>query len=313
MRPRDVLAQHLDLIETLGDGVHTPLGRYLNRVAVLDKMVTKGEVAPVIARGLRQARAYQIAEPMTPVINARAAAMHDLTKVGEDCSPPRPAGFVVFEAPIEYTELRGRLQILHALCWGQAADPQGTPGYVVSTFNDLARKPDEIAAKTPDARDHIGRWHGISTYWMPRGLRIGPEWIEPDAKAMARVAADGDSAYAVRSMMRAMLALWDLLDETLSTHTTGHVDRAAHRLAARRKLPSEVTVITLRREAQPVLRPGTGTSPSYRQWIEGVHRRYWVGSGPDRHQEWRNTRGFWWPNNPDLPIKDKPKVNRLSR
>lgn len=312
MRSRDVLTQHLDLIEMLGDGVGTPLARYLNSVALADKLVTKGEIAPVVARNLRRARAYQIVEPMTAVINARAEAMHELDRVGDDHRPPRPAAFVVFETPIEYTELRGRMQIVHALCWGQAADQRGNPGYVVTTFNDLDRKPDEIAEMTPDFREHFGRWHGISTYWLARSMRIGPEWISPTEETALRIVSEGDTAYPVRSIMRAVLALWDLLDETISTHTAGRVDRAAHRLLKRHKLPSEVTVITLRREAQPVLRPGTGTPLDHRVWVEQFSRLQWVGSGANRRQERRNVRGHW--RGPeDAPVEDRPKVNRLSR
>jgi hypothetical protein len=316
VRPRDVLAQHLDLVAVLGNG-ETSIGRYLTQVAILDKVISKtSSIGPTLAQNLANSRAYMVTEEMTGHVTAYAATMHELTQVGEDIPPPRQCGFVVLEESISWTELRGRTQIMHALCWGPAIDQHGAPGWMVLALNDMARKPDDMSrpvSDDPKLRRAFGRWHGIGTWWLPRGLRIGPEIITPTEEDIARVVAEGDTPYPTRNMARAFLALWGLLDETISTHTHERSDRAIMRLAARRKLPTEVTVITLRREAQPVQHPGTGTSPSYRQWIDGVRRRYWVGSGPDRHQEWRNTRGFWWPNNPDLPIKHKPKVNRLSR
>lgn len=315
MRPRDVLAQHLDLADILGNG-NTPACRYLDGLARQDKVISQvSSVAPTIARNVGNARAYLVTEQMTDLVLARVEAMHELTRVGEDYRPSRQCGFVVLEKPIEFRELRGRRTIIHSLTWGPAQDRGGETGWLLTTFNDLYREPDEVAVETdrPELRRLLGRWHGIGTYWLPNGLRVGPSTIPPSPEQEQRMTDEGLTAHGGLNMGCMVLALWGLLDETISTHTHERSDRAIMRLAARRKLPTEVTVITLRREAQPVQHPGTGTSPSYRQWIEGVRRRYWVGSGPDRHQEWRNTRGFWWPNNPDLPIKHKPKVNRLSR
>ena len=167
---------------------------------------------------------------------------------------------------------------------------------------------------TDDAvgRRLMGRWNGIGTYWVPRGLRIGPPILQPSQEDVERVARDGDRAYPARNVVRAYVALWGLLDETISTHTSGHLDRPVMRLAARRKLPTEVTVITLRREAHPVQHPGTGRPLEERIWVEGFRRRYWCGSGADRHQEWRNINGHW--RGPeDAPVSNRPKVNRLSR
>lgn len=317
LRPRDVLAQHLDLIEMLGDGIHTPLAGYLDEVARMDRVVAKGgQVAQVITRNAINARAYWVTAHMTAPIVARADVMRDITPVEDENLPPTPCGFAVFEEPLRFTELRGRTQIVHVITWGPGADQRGDYGWLVQTFNDMFREPDHIAAmidKKLLSSRALGRWHGISTYWLPRGMRIGPALIEPSEEDLRRVAEDGHSAFMTRNIRRDILALWGMLNETLSVHTVEHADRAMGRRMARRKLPSAVTVITLRRKAPPVLHPGTGTSPTHRVWIPGVRRRYWVGSGPERRQEWRTTRGFWWPGDERLPIRDKPKVNRLAR
>jgi hypothetical protein len=317
LRPRDVLAQYLDLVEMLGDGTSTPVARYLDAVAQMDGLVVgKSAVAPILARNLGNARPYWVTGNMTPVIESRAATMPGITQVEDDCAPPRPCGFVVFENPLRYSELRGRQQIVHVIAWGPGLDQDQRPGWLVQTFNDLFREPDQIAEmidKRLMSTRALGRWHGISTYWLPRGMRIGPVTLEPTEEDLRRVAEDGDSAFMTHNVRRDVLALWEMLNETLSTHTVEHADRAMGRRMARRKLSTEVTVITLRRQSQPVRFPGSGTSPSYRQWIPGVRRRYWIGSGADRHQEWRTTRGYWWPGDERLPIKDGPKVNRLAR
>lgn len=315
MLPRDVLRQHLDLVERLGDGVSTSIGRYLNYLAREDKIVTKGDVAPVIARNLHNARATLVTENMNPTIYVRAQYMDDLTAIGVDIAPARPCGFVVLERPLRYTELRGRVQLIHALCWGPAADQNGNMGHIVTTFNDVDREPDEIASLAlADTRLVMGRWHGISSYWLARGLRIGPAWVEPSPEDIAKTAADGDSAYPTLNVRRHVLALWELLNETLPgvEHTVEHGDRPVSRRLGRLGMSTEVSVITLRREARPVLRPGTGTPLDHRVWVDQFPRRQWVGSGADRRQEWRNVRGHW--RGPeDAPIEDRPKVNRLSR
>lgn len=314
MRPRDVLAQQLDLVDILGSG-DTPVCRYLDGLARQDKVISQvSSVAPTIARNVGNARAYLVTEQMTDLVLARVDAMPELTKVGEDYLPPRQCGFVVLEKPIEFRELRGRRTIIHSLTWGPAQDQDGDTGWLLTTFNDLYREPDEIAAETdrPELRRLMGRWHGIGTYWLPLGLRVGPSPIPPTPEQEQRMTALGITATAGLNMGCMILALWGLLDETISTHTSGRVDRPVLRLASRRKLPTEVTVITLRREAQPVQHPGTGTPLDERIWVDPFRRRYWCGSGPDRRQEWRNINGHW--RGPeDAPVSNRPKVNRLSR
>lgn len=321
IRPRDALTQHLDLIETLGEG-DTLLGRYLDNVAQADHAVRRGgRVAPAVARNLTDARAYLITEPMLPLIDHRATEMSEVTQIGDDIPPPRPRGFAVLEAPFRYTEVRGHPELVHALCWGPAADQDGHTGWLIQTLNDMAREPDYFAissmkeADNPQFRYLFGRWHGISAYWFPRRARVGAATICPTEDDIARISAEGEVAQSMRNMNRVILALWELLNETIpgATHTVERGDRALSRRLARRKLATEVTVITLRRETQPVQHSGTGTSPDHRTWVEGFPRRYWVGSGADRHQEWRNVRGHWWPSDEALPILDRPKVNRLVR
>lgn len=319
LRPRDVLTQHLDLLELLGNGA-TPLGGYLDKVAQFDGVVgEQTRIAPHLAQDVRNARAYLIAEHMTAQINARAAGMSEITRVGiEEYRPSRPQGFVVFEEPLRYIEVRGREQIIHVLTWGTTTNSvDGATGWLVQTYNDLDREPDEIAAMdvARGARRVIGRWHGISTYFLPRDMRVGPEFNQPTAEHLERLKSEGVDGCPVRNMHRHVIALWALLNETISVHTTHgreSFDRPTARWAKRRKLPTEVTVVTLRRAAQPVQSPGTGTPLDHRVWVDGFRRRYWCGSGADRHQEWRNVGGHW--RGPEgAPVENRPKVDRLSR
>lgn len=311
----DVLAQHLDLVETLGDGRSTRLAEYLDKVAELDSVVRPGgHIAHVIARNLRDARPYWVTANMTAPIDLRAVDMRDTTRLDEETAPPRKWGFAVFEEPIRFTELRGRQIIMHVVAWGPSADQDNHPGYLVQTFNDLYREPDEIAAMmNPVTRNFVGRWHGISSYWMPMGLRIGPNVLEPTKLDRQRVEAEGDVAFITRNTGRVILALWQMLGETLSDHSIERAPRAQARRMARAELPGEVTVITLRRKSPPVVNPGTGTSPGHRTWVEDYPKWVWVGSGADRRRERRIIAAHWWPKDPSLPIRIKPKVNRLAR
>jgi hypothetical protein len=314
MRPRDVLVQHLDLTEILGNG-NTALGKYFDSLATLDKVITQGSsVAPFIAQNLKNSRAYLIAAQMTAPINTLAGTMHDQSTIGEDYVPPRPCGFAVLEEPITYTELRGRNQIVHAVSWGPIADQQGNSGWLMVSYNDMQRHPDDIAVLVDDTviRRLLGRWHGIGVYFVSRGMRVGPKVLQPSEDQIMEVAADGDTAYPSLNPCRVFAALWGLLNDTITTHTTEGADRAVSRLAARHQLPTEITVITLRREAHSVQNPGSGSPLMERIWVDGFRRRYWCGSGTDRHQEWRNIGGHW--RGPeDASVVDRPKVNTLVR
>lgn len=321
LRPRDVLAMHLDITEMIGDG-NGAFGRYLDVLARYDYQITsKGNIGPIIARGLKQARAYVVTEKMTRFVMNRAEQMSGLEQLGsDDLTPPHPAGFVVLEEPISFVEVRGRTQIIHALAWAPALGVQtGTltkdSGWAVSLFNDMGRQADDIAKSyvgDVSVRRSIGRWHGITSYWLPRQMRVGPSVVHPTEEKAAAVRADGAVPQPTRNIVRDVVSLWFTLNETISVHTSPHLDRKIVRLAARRKLPTEVTVITMRREAPPVLRPGTGAPLEYRTFVDTFRRRYWVGHGAEKHQEWRNVTPHW--RGPaDAPVLQRPKVNRLSR
>jgi hypothetical protein len=313
--PRDALAQHLDIVEIIGTG-DSDMGYYLDQLSALGKVIEKGSrVGQVVAQHLAHSRTYLISAPMTEKINNRATTMPESMIVDENHAPPQPFGFVVLEEPIVYTDLRGKMQIVHTLSWGSSLNQKGQSGWLAMSFNDIWRQPDDISqrfAHDEVLRQKLGRWHGISAYWLLRGKQIGPELLHPTADEQAYVAKDGDNAYPVRNPIRTLVALWDLLAETVSVHTTEHCDRAITRRAARKNLPTDITVITLRRQSQAVKNPGSGTPLDKRIWVAGHRRRYWCGSGPDRHQEWRNISGHW-KGPEEASVTNRPKVNVLVR
>jgi hypothetical protein len=196
---------------------------------------------------------------------------------------------------------------------------------LVVAWNDLRRGRDEVGrdqdeelAKTVGPnRERTGGWAPNLMEFLHPDMRPGPARIEVSDEIRARNEKLGLPVLeeGTLNQVRMIMALWGLMNETISRGEAVEerpVKRQDRRQAERLRLQPAVTVMTLRREADPVLSPGSGSPLEYRVPVEGHTRRYWCGTGADRHVELR-TIGSHWRGPKDAPVRVRPKISRLAR
>lgn len=345
--PRDALRMHVDLRDRL-ENPNGALAHYLRVFArgQYDDERATASIAETVARHLQVARTYLVEPKMIDVTTRRAEDPGHFTGVEQfgRFEAPFALGFCAFGKPLETIEIRGRVQKVVALTWGPAqarfldssAEPKA--GRFVVLWTNVHMAPDQVhedglsgrhpgGARPLDADEEledydpkeyaeaiqvVGGWAPTLMDFIPHDARIGPPRIEvPVEKRQLAVirgsswAREGTTNYA-----RVCAALWELMGETLSTASTPSLDRATQRWAARRaKISTDITVLTLRREARPVLRPGSGKPLEHRVPVNGHRRTYHRGS-PDEftiyiRDHWRGPK--------DAPIRANRKVARLAR
>lgn len=292
MNVRELLGLQVELVEMLGAG--QPLARAVNALADSQDVSREG-VSHSMAQHVLNARVFHVEKNMTPVITNRAANLERIpswSRFGDDHVPPRTCGFVVLDEPVGFPEMRGRWQLAHMLTWGPVlAGVRGRDkkvhGWLVSFWNDIYREPDEVSkellAEYPTETRIFRRWQCITTQFIPHGGVVGPTWmpITAERKLQAEEEFPGDppvTEQEVPNMSRVIAALWQLLSEETAQvrHDVPHSDRPSRRFAERARVDTDVTVVTLRREAQPVEHPGTGKPLDHQVWVIEHWRTYWV-------------------------------------
>ena len=224
-------------------------------------------IGQAMSSGLTHATAYRVEQQMTDLIIERAAGLADDTPMS---SPPRPLGFVVFEKPLTTIELRNRIERIHAITWApaQIAMPSGieTTGLLITTWNDLAREPDEVytEAVAPRVADptfaeqlsHFGRWSLAVIRPLRMFDHVGPADVPTPGTARARLDAEGwtgSVADATTNALRYLSALFDMLSERVpaARSETPEPSRGERKQAKREGLRPEVVTVALRPEYKP--------------------------------------------------------------
>jgi hypothetical protein len=345
--PRDALRMHVDLRDRL-ENPNGVLAQYLRgfvRHQYDDERAT-ASIAETVGRHLQVARTYMVEPKMIDVTTRRAEDPEHFvgTEQFGQFEAPFALGFCAFGTPLDTIEVRGRIQKVVALTWGPAqarfldssAEPRA--GRFVVLWTNVYLAPDQVheeglAGNHPggvrpldegagpddyspreyaEFMQRVGGWAPSLMDFIPHDARIGPPRIEvPMEKRQLAVirgaswAREGTTNYA-----RVCSALWELMGETLSTASTPRLDRATQRWAARRaKISTDITVLTLRREARPVLHPGSGKPLEYRVPVHGHPRTYHRGT-PD---EFTIHISDHWRGPKDAPIRANRKVTRLAR
>lgn len=339
---REVLQLHLDLRSRLEnpDGM---LAKYL--AAFISSQYGNERsglsMATTVSRHLQYARTYLVEPDLSALAMRRADDVDHMAITAQfgQFEPPFAMGFCCFTHPLETIELRGRTQRSVALTWGPAeARYSGTTrsGKLVVLWTNAHRAIDDIHREAMAgtlkglvgaARDEepmqpseyvelmgqVGGWAPAVVDFIPADARLGNPRIEVplEKRQIAAIegwewAREGTSNYA-----RIICALFELMDETLAgAHVEKALpDRATQRRAARAKINTDITVIKLRRQAQPVQEPGSGTPLAWRVPVNGHHRTYHRGT--DREFKiW--IRGHWR-GDPEAPVRANRKLYHLSR
>lgn len=342
MHPSQVFDTYLGLIETLSaPGAQLPW--YMDEIALNSRRAV-GDVGMRTLHHLRAGYVFQVDAKIMGLVEQRSKELPSTVRITQ-CPPPTPCGFMSFEEPYRFRDVAGRDQAVSHVSWGGArfnlANMSGLPrtgnplfrqeaeinlssihevgGYVITLWNDHRLAPDDFSRKILDspevgttARRDLGLVLPLEILPVMNNYRAGPDVVWPTDEDYRRLRERGETAQPHVNVLRRLLAVWSLMDESIADHRedTGF-RRSARRRADRLQAPSRVTVVSLRRYSGDT-RTGTGTPLDHRIWVRPHKRTYWVGSGPDRKKIERNIDGhFRGPDGTPLVVTDK--VYRLHR
>ena len=307
-------------------------------------------LAPAVAVGLSRGRAYRVQENMTPALIERADTLPVRTRIFDDIRPPRPCGFAWLEEPLPFQvdanpdhARHGIVPALSAVSWAAIVDDSGRTGpgrplqpsdardllYVVCLWDDMSRFGgwrtvrhgyDSAVPGMAIAPVTVGVWGVGHILGTPRMRNRLDEVLADDIddSAAARIMRSS-----LRAPIRTVAALWQMLGETVEGPAGHDVERSGEdvdRRTARRARntgveSSEVTTVVLRRQARPVINPGSGSPMTSRIKIDEYEAWRWVGSEKrgDRRRVRRMISAHWSNGDESLPVRERKIVSELRR
>lgn len=221
---------------------------------------------------------YYVNEDMVALARTAATSMPEFSINDEDL--PSPAGFVVFESPLDvYDEGRGEVQIVSASwgpCWGSHAKSLWVTWYTcaASVIEQAQMRGSVVHRQRVRLFIHtesILSLEGITACRASGGERMSFGERDPHSQA---------------SWLATLRTIWLLMGQSVGSVNDARFDRAASRRLARDGIPAtRVRVITLRRAA------GEGSGPSDREfhhrWIVRGHwRQQWIPSRSVHRPTW---------------------------
>lgn len=327
MRPAQALEIQTALARQLGD---ERMLNYVNNLAKQDLGIESETIGDGIRALVKQAPTFHVAAAFNPLIEETSASYPD-DVIDEYAPPPSRIGVIVFDDPLSFVEQRGREQLCHMITWMEVALTVQREGntysaWIFTLWNDANRAADTLTQGIIDSVVRQGRGREVVEAYggffpvqhliMKQGQRLGPDMSEVERHVRERYLSEGyhDAPMLVKNVGRRLLAVWDLMAQPrAAVEHAEHLNRTAPGKRARRAgVEPNVQVITLRRPPTPTPHPGTGREWSHAADVREHRRRYWVGSGEDRHQVWRTIEAYT--ARPDLPRKPvPPKVYSLRK
>lgn len=350
MRPADLLAHQADLVRRYGDTNNNPDIRMMQTLFSASwlanqrrkqedlqriiRMLTEDRNDPripavvrdtpeVIGHFAQMAMPIKVEPNMVDLVTWVAEDFAD-TEVIDMGLAPGPFGLVFLEKPLVLAG-PGDLPVhIDWMLWGQSYGER-TRAMATCGFNDAGR-PDPLAKPWMDQVRKHG--YGIHPYnftyvgAMADGQRVGPIDHGP---TMARpVVFDelDDHGVPTGSMSfetwtcwntnRWLYALWVVMNQEIADINEEHADRATKRRMARMRLPPAISVIKLRRPANPHRQHEEGHVEWQHCWYVRPHPR-WQAYGPGRSER----KLIWipghWKGDLDKPISQSTKVYRVAQ
>ena len=327
IEPADVLRMQADLRDRLRNPtVRRGVAAQYNDMHGATLPLQSDSVPEGLRQSLSVARAYRVEGQMTAALWRRADSLAIRDQIG---MPPIPHGFVVFEEPLITWEARGREEKVHALTWSPVEinirKPKTTypNGLIVSTWNDIARGPDqvytELVAPLVDSdpefarsQAHFGRWNmtNCGSFWSE--FPVGPQRPPLAAYIRDRILADGGTPVETTpSIFRFVSALFSMLSERIpaTQQRKAQLTRTETKQARREGLEPEVILVTLRPEYRVPEVKGTGKPITVQYEVDDFYRT--IHKGTERERQVR-VRGH--KRGPDgAPWSKKKRVYNLAR
>lgn len=268
-------------------------------------------LAKALETVVHAAYAYRVTEDMCSLVEWAASQLDGSDRFSLDMVPTG-CGIVRFDKPLPLKDVRGRTMLIHWAMWGPiGAAGVDTFGRQVPTlgmwfWNDLDA-PDEVA--TIDFARHgreetlalCGRWGFVGSEVAVAGQKVGTQMTDISEETAARILAEGDIPSEFTNPLRYMMALWMLLDQTITDVSEEHVRNGSRKQAIRKGIPGRVSVVQLRRIA--------GARSAGESLVEWSHR--WIVRGHWKWQpcgEGRKSRVRIWINPYVKGPEDKPLV-----
>jgi hypothetical protein len=308
MQPGQALDQHGLLLEVLES---SRIARELLDTVSERQGQMEGSIANTVINHLRAGETFHVAETVGQLVSTREAHLRATSTFGE-YTPPTPCGVLVLDQPIGVGEVGDLSVISHMVTWGptrfrEKGSGAQVHGTIVVLWHDSRRVGARLELAAALGGDEtlgldpeewalvVGETAGllpVVVMALTSHVRLGPSLISSPVRGRAE---------SVRSPLRILCALWQLMDETITVVEDAPRFGGAHkRRAERRGHRPRVTVVTLRRTSGKGVEGARGPL-SERHDVRGHWRKYWVGSGDDRHQERRWVNMHESPNNPHLP------------
>lgn len=300
---RTINQVHNRLMDFSGGGVALSeiyMGRGLGQRFVDHQVITLG-------RG----ETYVVAEHMLPLIRMAAAVFPtDMTLEPEHC--PSPDGFLVFEKPWVSTDVRGMSVKVHAITWSTAR----YGGIEVAEFSDI-RDPDDLTLSLRDPEQHppgtyqaalkaLGPLHLHHGYTIRYGSTLDDIASSFDDLILREAAVTGPAV---------LRTIWHLMSQTLTNVGKPPIPPKVQKGFRRYRMNSDISVITLRREAiNPEAVGGVQQvfERNFRWRVRGHWHGYWCGSGLERKLVKKYVHPYF--RGPeDAPIRLTRKVHVLTR
>lgn len=350
MKPSDILASQIEMVHAFeGENETTRLCQLMlasmmanhdeeksgqfNKDSVAryfsDPMVVKLPAA--IANMAQAAIAIDVTAEMIDLVTWVAEDMDDNDEFVMDLAPA-PWGFVHLDKPIVLEETEDWAIHVNWLVWApdyqQKSRATALIGFTDMRFPDTQSLKSALINETKNIRWVFTFMAIRENHDTVRGLRDGvplsrphnmrdeetQEQIEHLADARKRaehtlVAFTGDHG---PNMMRWLYALWVVMNQEIAHIVEEHPDRSTKRRLERMKIPPQVSVITLRRPANPHRQDGESQVEWQHHWYVRSHPR-WQACGPGRKERKLIMVPGHFKGNLDAPLKQTSKVYRVAR
>lgn len=326
MRPQDLLDRQADLCRRLGS---VPEFRNVVANSLRSPYESNNKPMPAIFEGYNTvdrmatwanyAMAIEVTPHMTDLVTWVAAEMHSTDQVVLDLSPA-PYGLVHFERALRVKDIRGDVLHVSWLLWGPMPGVRQEQRIVATLHLTDLRDPDSAADRYlrdmqvdfPGVLAAMDRWIYTGFGALLDGDRVGPPYNDPHPDTVNQDPEWRGDLTGSTNLTRLVMALWTVMNQPIADTREERVDRATTRRMVRMKIPPTVTVVTLRRPANPHQQDEEGHIEWQHHWIVRGHPR-WQPSGPGRQER----RLIWisphFRGNLDAPLHQTDKVYRVSR
>jgi hypothetical protein len=335
MHAHDVILLQADLIDRLADARFQRLVEgHLQSVYTMPSEDHNPHrqftgVGRTVRNGLRMAKAYYIEPEMFALVRQRGEHQMVSQSTVNQYVEPQNYGFAVLGEPWKWTEARGRMESCHVIAWCPmrwgTTMRDGTvkyhSGMCTTLWLDTQRGTDDIYDELiregnfdrQQMFNLMGRWNLTDIAIHDQLDIIGGAEIPIGPQHRAQILKDGHTPMdSVINQRRIYCNLWYTLEQVLpGVHKETHdePDRRTRKAAKRMSIPTQVEMVTLRRETTPVQNPGTGSPISVQYHVDPFKRTLNRGT-PEERVIWvtGHDRG---PK--DAPFSMRQRVHHLKR